>query len=145
VITPEAVFGVREPGVSYLVRPAAYAVILDDSRSVACVAETSGLFLPGGGIETGEDALQAVRREVGEECGREFEDIAPLARATQFFFHKLLRTAYELRASFFLGRFGPELGSPGQHELTWQPASPHSPPLYHECHRWAVQEALRRM
>jgi 8-oxo-dGTP diphosphatase len=145
VIIPEPVLGVREPGISYRVRPAAYAVVLDDAGSVACVSETSGLFLPGGGIETGEDALQAVHREVGEECGREFEHIALLASATQFFFHKLLGTAYELRATFFIGRFGREIGSPAQHELSWRPASPESPPLYHECHRWAVQEALRRL
>lgn len=136
-------FGVRHDEVPYRIREAAYAVVLDEHMRVACVAEQSGLFLPGGGLEDDEDPVAAVRREVAEECARALEIIAPLDSATQFF-----RTAsgepYELHASFFVARFGPILGEQGQHELSWQSASPQPPRFFHECHRWAVQEALRR-
>ena len=133
-------FGRREEDQQYTVRAAAYAVILDDQRRVACVAEESGLFLPGGGLESGEDPVGAVHREVAEECGRALEIIEPLAPAIQFF-RTIRGEPYELHASFFLARFGAELNTPGQHALSWQPASP-PPAFFHECHRWAVEQAL---
>lgn len=136
-------FGVRRGDIAHRVRHAAYAVILDGQRRVACVAEASGLFLPGGGLEVGEGAVQAVHREVAEECGRALEILAPLEPAIQFFC-TARGEPYELRASFFLARLGDTLGEPGEHELSWQAAAPHPPAFYHECHRWAVQQALHR-
>jgi 8-oxo-dGTP diphosphatase len=137
------IFGIRSDQHAYRVREAAYVVILDDVRRVACVAEESGLFLPGGGLEPGEDAVRAVHREVAEECGRALEIIAPLPSAIQFFV-TLRGEPYELHASFFLGRFGDLLDAPAQHALSWLPVEPESPPFYHECHRWAVRQALVR-
>lgn len=135
-------FGVRDHGLVYRVRPAAYAVVLDESRRVACVAEQSGLFLPGGGLEEGEDPVRAVHREVAEECGCTLEIISPLGSAIQFFRTKG-GEAFELHASFFLARFG---GGPGHGQLgvRWLPATPEPPALFHECHAWAVREAVRR-
>ena len=140
-MTDVQTFGRREPDRPYRVRPAAYAVILDEAQRVACVVEGSGLFLPGGGIEAGEDPRRAVHREVAEECGRELEIIAPLGVAVQF----LVTTngeAFELRASFFLARFGNGPGT-GDLEVRWLSAIPELPGLFHECHRWAVSEAVR--
>jgi 8-oxo-dGTP pyrophosphatase MutT (NUDIX family) len=135
------IFGARDPARTYRVRPAAYAIIFDADRRVACVSEASGLFLPGGGLEPDEDAVQAVHREVAEECARALELLQPLQSAVQF-----CRTArdeyFELRASFFLGRFGAALAGQAQHALSWLPSEPEVPPLFHECHRWAVQMAL---
>jgi 8-oxo-dGTP diphosphatase len=136
-------FGVRQSELAYRVRAAAYAVILDEHMRVACVAEESGLFLPGGGLEGDEDAVSAVHREVAEECARTVEIIAPLEPAIQYFL-TARGEPYELHASFFLARFGRMLGPAGQHELSWQPASPQAPPFFHECHRWAVQQAVKR-
>jgi 8-oxo-dGTP diphosphatase len=135
-------FGEERRDLAYRVRPAAYAIVFDDELRVACVSETSGLFLPGGGIEAGEDPITAVHREIAEECGRALEILAPLEPAIQFF-----RTArgepLELHASFFLGRFGRPLDMPGQHQLAWQAAMPKAPIFFHECHGWAVRQALR--
>jgi 8-oxo-dGTP pyrophosphatase MutT (NUDIX family) len=136
-------FGKRRPELAYRVRPAAYAIVFDDNLRVACVSEASGLFLPGGGLEVDEDPISALHREVAEECGRRFEIIAPLEPAIQFFC-TTRDEPFELHASFFLGRFGQPLDRPGQHELSWQTALPDSPAFFHECHRWAVQQALRR-
>lgn len=137
-----ASFGIREPSRAYRIRPAAYAVVLDGALRVACVAEQSGLFLPGGGLEAGEDPVRTVHREVAEECGRALDIIVPLGSAVQFFLTRA-GEAFELRASFFLARFGARLGSPHL-ELEWLPAVPAPPALYHECHAWAVREAVRR-
>jgi 8-oxo-dGTP diphosphatase len=136
-------FGKQRRELAYRVRPAAYAIVFDNNLRVACVWETSGLFLPGGGIEADEDPISAVHREVAEECGRGFEIITPLESAIQFFC-TTRDEPFELHASFFLGRFGRPLNRPGQHELSWQSALPEPPAFFHECHRWAVQQALRR-
>jgi 8-oxo-dGTP diphosphatase len=136
-------FGVRQRELVYRIRNAAYAIVFDDQRQVACVAEESGLFLPGGGLEADEDPISAVHREVAEECARALEIVAPLQPAIQFFC-TARGEPFELRASFFLAHFGHMLGGAGQHELSWQSATPDSPPFFHECHRWAVQQALNQ-
>jgi 8-oxo-dGTP diphosphatase len=138
------VFGAPDPGARHRVRPAAYAVIFDGRGRVACVEEESGLYLPGGGIDPGEDALAAVHREVAEECARALEVLASLGHAVQFY-RSARGEAFELRASFFLARFGAALQCAAQHDLRWIPAAPGSPmpPFFHECHRWVVEAALR--
>ena len=135
-------FGVREAGARYTQRPAAYAVVFDEQCRIACVAETEGLFLPGGGLEAGEDASQAIVREVAEECAREFEIVERLGSAIQFFVAPDAER-YELRASFFLGRFGSAIDREPELEMAWLPAAPTSPPFFHACHRWIVGRALR--
>jgi ADP-ribose pyrophosphatase YjhB (NUDIX family) len=117
-------------------------VVLDAERRVACVEEDSGLFLPGGGIEAGEDAVGAAHREVAEECAHELEILASLPSAVQF--HRATDTGrlYELRASFFLGRFGARLDREPQHRLHWIAAEPETPALFHACQRWAVEQAF---
>jgi 8-oxo-dGTP diphosphatase len=137
-------FGVRRGELDYRVREAAYAVVFDGHMRVACVAEESGLFLPGGGLEAGEDPVRAVHREVAEECARALEIISGLEPAIQYFF-TARGEPYELHASFFLARFGPALARAGQNELSWQAASPQAPPFFHECHRWAVSQAVNQM
>lgn len=136
------IFGARDPAHTYRRRPAAYAVVVDDALRVACVREESGLFLPGGGIEAGEDAARAVQREVGEECGCALEIVAPLGSAIQFF-RTARGEAFELHAEFFAVRFGPAIDRQPQLEVLWLPAMP-TPALFHACHRWAVEQALHR-
>jgi 8-oxo-dGTP diphosphatase len=141
-MTATRIFGHKDPARAYRVREAAYAVVLDERGHLACVAEDSGLFLPGGGLEVGEDALDAVHREVAEECARTIEIIARLEPAVQYFVTQQ-GVPHELRASFFLARFGAELEREAQHQLFWLPVEP-MPELYHECHRWAVEQGTRK-
>ena len=131
-------FGVRQPGVQYAPRSAAYAVVLDDRLRVACVQEESGRFLPGGGLEAGESDVDAIHREVMEECGRSLEIVKELGTAVQFFISPR-GEPYELRAAFFLGRFGSPAPRDAEEAVEWLPAVPEPPHFFHECHRWAVR------
>jgi len=142
-MTTAQTFGRRERGRAYRLRIAAYAVILDENLRVACFVDKARLFLPGGGLEAGEQPLGAVHREVAEECARALEVISPLDSAVQFF-QTAAGEAYELRAHFFLARFGAPLDGPAEHELRWLPALPRPPGFFHQCHGWALQQALNR-
>lgn len=135
-------FGEARAGLVYVVRLAAYVVVMDADSRVACVEGRSGIFLPGGGIEAGEDAVAAVHREVREECACEVELLGELPSAIQFFSMSDGR-GFELRASFFKGRFGAQTATVAEYEVQWLPTSPEVPPLFHECQAWAVTEALR--
>jgi len=70
-----------------IVRPAAYAVIVADGKLLLlCLRPTGKYHLPGGGIEPGETAEEAARREVAEETGIEIE-VGPLARFEEVCFY----------------------------------------------------------
>ena len=60
------------------------AMILNDKREFLLIQEANKLWeLPGGGMDFGENAEQALRREISEEMGLEVQEIA--AQPSYFF------------------------------------------------------------
>lgn len=133
-------FGKREEGREYTRRPAAYGVILDANGSLACVGESSGLFLPGGGMRNGETSEETLAREVREECAFEVSITGRLGSAVQYFVSGA-GVAYRLEASFFRAQFGAAVSSPPELELRFISKADAAQRLFHECHRWAVARA----
>lgn len=78
------VFGTPEAGITYRLRPGAYAVLYNRQREVCLVRVPSGYALPGGGIEQEEDREAALLREVYEETGFGVELGAYLGSAFQY-------------------------------------------------------------
>jgi 8-oxo-dGTP diphosphatase len=65
-------------------RLSVYGVILNESKQIL-VANVNGKYhLPGGGIDAGEDDIQALKREILEETGYEITDIKLIGKANQF-------------------------------------------------------------
>lgn len=56
-------------------RQAARAIVLDDEKNIALLHVQKGGYykLPGGGVESGEDFISALKRECMEEIGCEIE------------------------------------------------------------------------
>lgn len=145
-------FGVKEPGRDYPDRPAAFAVIERDGLiALARVDRRLGregvLDLPGGGLDPGESAAEAAKREVGEEIGLRVElDAAPLAHADHFFRNDT--ASVNTRGVFLAGRAtgeAPELRTEDDHTLVWMDPHEAIARLDRESHAWAVAAWLRRL
>lgn len=146
--TPQ--FGMAEPGLNYRDRPAAFGIAERDGRIALVRVEKPGhppwLDLPGGAIDPGEDAAQAVVREYGEETGLKVAPGSVYVRADQLFVTTDAE-AFNNRAAFFtLTITGEDAGLKieDDHTLVWLPAVEALVQLRHDAHAWAVAAWLRR-
>ena len=141
-------FGV--PGVNYQDRPAAFGIAVKDGR-IAVVHVDKGdkgswTDLPGGAIDPGEDAAQAVVREFGEETGLAITAGAAFTRADQRFLNTD-GTPYNNRGTFFeveVTGDAPGLKVEDDHTLDWMAPAAALRRLRHEAHAWAVAAWMRR-
>ena len=135
------IFGSPEPDVAYTERPAAYVVIIADSK-VALVKGRQKYFLPGGGALAGEAPEATVVREVREELARGVRLTRRLGAALQYFYAAADERHYQMHAIFFAGEFTDEAcGDTGEHELHWLPLAEVEQNCFHACHAWAVGQA----
>src|SRR3990167_2065115 len=70
----------QNPSVYEREREAARAIVFDKDNNIALLHATNKSYhkLPGGGVEKGEDIIQALKREVLEEIGCEIDSIKEL-------------------------------------------------------------------
>jgi nucleoside triphosphatase len=86
---------VQIPRSKLVLRPAAYAVIVNDGKVLLLKSRHGGKYcLPGGGIDAGERIEVALKREVREETGIEI-DVQSFAHFQEdFFYYDPLDKAY---------------------------------------------------
>jgi 8-oxo-dGTP diphosphatase len=139
------VFGSPPPGLAPLVRPSAYALIIEARGRLAVVRTPSGIHLPGGGIDPGESATAAVVREVREECGLAVKVGGWAVRAVDYVHSKTHHAHYEKRCTFVDADVVGPPAAPDEvdHELLW--LEPHIAvrTLAHPSHAWAVGQWQR--
>ncbi|MDR7072660.1 NUDIX domain-containing protein [Fictibacillus barbaricus] len=138
-------FGERKPSVSYRIRKAVYAVILDKQTSkVAVMLHNKKGFLPGGGLKKPETLIECLKRECKEETGYTLHIEKYIGSAKQYFQSR--QDEYIMNeGSYYAGTFGEFIIQPvdDDHELVWMDIAEAEKTLFHRSHIWAVQEALQ--
>ena len=131
------VFGAEIPGVTYLPRPAAYAIIRGAKGEVAAVKTERGHFLPGGGSEFGETPEETVRREVREELAREVRIKGEPASVVQYLYADW--QYYRMEATFYEADFEGGATGAGEYEICWVEPDELKGSFFHESHEWAAK------
>ena len=113
-------------GQSYKLRPGAYAVLVrGDAMLVTHQAEPEPEFqLPGGGIDPGESAIQALHREVFEETGWAISSARKIGAYRRFAYMPEYDMWAEKIAHVFFATPILSRGAPSEpgHSAVWMPA-----------------------
>ncbi|NJM09671.1 MAG: NUDIX domain-containing protein [Bdellovibrionaceae bacterium] len=138
-------FGQILPGVNYLDRPGAYAFLLNPNRELAVIQTSYGMFLPGGGLDPGEDDLTGLQRELREEIGYELVDAGFLMRAAQYHWSEHYQSYFKKIGGFYEVVATPPPGEQcaDGHALLWLPLERAAWELSQEFQRWAAEEFSR--
>jgi len=117
-------FGFRKPGRNYMKRPGVYGIGLkefDGDLKVAVVLTKGGYFLPGGGIEEGEDHESCLAREFIEETGLDVKLGSYIGKANQVGFTPSSKRYIELKGNFYFVDILEHIGGQVEedHQLLW--------------------------
>lgn len=84
-------------------RPSAYGLIVHEGRLLVCNTKSTGKWsLPGGAVDIGEKVVDALMREITEECGIRVEVQKFLGFEESFFYYNPLDKASQVIAFFYL-------------------------------------------
>ena len=136
-------FGILEPGREYEKRPSAYAIVTNAEGRIAVVKTPRGCYLPGGGLEPGEDAETAVARECLEECGFRPQQLSYLASAVQLLF-AAGEGWFRIEGDFYSGQVADAFLNRSQHVLEWVDPSLACELMTRPFESWAIQTWMRR-
>lgn len=136
------VFGVRPVGARCTIRLSAYALVRDDSGRLAVVQTSQGTFLPGGGLEAGEEPEDAIVREALEECALVVEPRARIARAIEVVYSTAEQMHFEKRSIFVEAVLTGTSSTKCEpdHALLWVAVEQAVTVLTNQSHRWAVKQ-----
>ncbi|MCU1284232.1 MAG: pyrophosphohydrolase including oxidative damage repair enzyme [Acidobacteriales bacterium] len=137
-------FGTRVENVSYVERPGAYAIIRNDVGEVAVLHTQNGVFLPGGGVEPGEEFEEALRREILEELGYGVNIAAKIGSAAQYLYSKVAGKHFKKIGHFYRAALTEKITDAihPDHQLLWRSPEDGAKLLSQEFQSWAVGQAI---
>lgn len=143
VSVPE--FGTKQVGMDYIARPGVYAVIENNDRQIAVIETSNGYFLPGGGIDTGESVVDALKREVMEEIGYQSSILAEIGEAVEYIDAESEGKHYQIRSRFYKVQLGSKAGDgiEKDHQLVWLLLVDAIKLLKRQGQVWAVQSMVK--
>jgi 8-oxo-dGTP diphosphatase len=135
-------FGAKLTGVEYARRVGSYAVIIKDKRvGVIKSGVFDKYFLVGGGIEKGENELDALHREAIEEIGIQITIEEKIGAATEFFYAETDRQYIAKECNFYRVRLQDKITEKAENKLIWIGRNEFDE-IYHKCHQWIVKKEL---
>ncbi len=141
------IFGEKICGLDYKIRKGVYAVIFNSGRDkVMAVRNGHGhIFLPGGGIESNENHLRCLEREMLEETGYKVLVESYIGNANRYFKSRadepLLSDAH-----FYSVSLSNKIHEATEldYSLEWINVNEAKNYFQHEHHFWAIKEALNK-
>ena len=140
-------FGKLDAGESFRDRPGSYAVIHQDAKILLVkIIGWGKYFLPGGGIDDGEDALVALQREVGEETGFLVRVLEEIGKANEYVYAPKFGEKLNKISVFYTAEIvgeDPELKIEEDHQIEWHSVEDTIDLLHLKSNQWAVKKAFQ--
>lgn len=142
-------FGIPQPGRTHRDRPAAFGIARRNGLIALVHVRPDGggewFDLPGGAIDPGEDEIQALIREFGEETGLVVEAGQRITGIGQFFVLSDGEAVNNLAGVYAVTVTGEDaaLKIEADHTLVWVDPDEAIRRLRHDGHAWAVAKWLR--
>jgi 8-oxo-dGTP diphosphatase len=133
-------FRICRSDIDYRDRPSSYGLIRDDEGRLLVCRTPQRFMLPGGGIDPGETAVEAMTREVLEETGLVVIRSGLLCRANQYV-EKATGKPSVNKLGYFFTAVAEDRGlepADADHECLWLPLDEAQKILSHEAHIWVV-------
>jgi 8-oxo-dGTP pyrophosphatase MutT (NUDIX family) len=140
------VFGEILSGIVYTERQGAYGLLINNKNELALVrvSNPSQLFLPGGGIENGEDHTLCLEREFIEETGLKVSAKGFLGTSVQYIYAHRHPGYYKIVGHMYRCELMKEVGGKVEddHELEWVPLESARDLMAMDNQRWAVGKLI---
>lgn len=137
--------GKKIENVKYRKRPGAYAIITRSEDKKIAIGATEDYFLLGGGIENGETAQEALRREIIEETGYSIKNVVLFDEVVAYADGKEKGPLY-IEATIYIAEFDKyeKEKIEKDHRLLWVDAKDYVSKLYHEYQRYILNEYIEK-
>lgn len=138
--------GKKEENVEYRKRPGAYVIITKENDSkVGIVAKGEQYFYLGGGIETGETKLEALKRELIEEAGYSIKNIKEFENVDSYMFSET-RGYLEILANVYTAELDEKVAEPIEkdHNVIWVEPEDYVGKMYREWQRYIMQRFIEK-
>lgn len=138
-------FGTRLDGKNYIDRPGVYAVIEDNHKQIAVIETSNGYFLPGGGVNSGETEVEALKREIMEEIGYQVSELADIGEAVEYIKAHTDGKYYRIPSRFYKVQIGSKIGEgiEKDHRLVWLWQGDALKLLMRQSQVWAIQNTAK--
>ena len=130
----------KDPSLQYVDRHATYAVVHNGEKIATVIGRNDVLFLPGGGIESHENAESALVREIFEECGRRSKILSFICEAVQYFEVPRENINHRCFMTFYLCEFTSSQMATPEHDIYWLSKNDKKYAFAHPSHRWVFDK-----
>lgn len=137
------VFGTKK-NVNYMDREGAYLLPAKDGK-IGVVKTSKGYFLLGGGLDSGENHEECLKRECLEETGYTVLVGNIICSAEMYYEHPTIRYFHPMQ-TYYVGELLEQVSLPVEddHEFVWVDYNELVDNMYLEMQSWALEQCLKK-